>query len=195
MNRTAHKWGQCHQNQYGDNFRSRRQSPNESYLSHLSSTTSRSSSRSNYSTRHRPPSQVHMAINTSDQPLIPTATSACRVAPITPTPILDKIEMNTDKGTHTTSVTAWIITTIPQMITYLKEHWAYTCSTTVPCPYSDYVYSTREVQVRSLMSVLYPPTTVQDWVMANKNNISISKNLWRDSNNILWWWPTAMWSI
>ena len=56
---TAHKWGQCHQNQYGDNFLPCRQSPNESNASHLASSSSRSSSRLNYTTRPRPPSQVY----------------------------------------------------------------------------------------------------------------------------------------
>ena len=53
---TAHKWGQCHQNQYGDNFRPRRQAFNTN-ASHLSSTQSRASSRSGSSSfgRNRPP--------------------------------------------------------------------------------------------------------------------------------------------
>ena len=59
IHETAHKWGQCHQNQYGDNFRPHRQSPNESNSSHLTSSTFRSFARSNYSTRNRPPSQVY----------------------------------------------------------------------------------------------------------------------------------------
>ena len=29
----------------------------------------------------------------------------------------------------------------------------------------------------------------------NKNDILISKNLWRDSNNIYWWRATVMWSF
>ena len=42
---TAHKWGQCHQNQYGDNFRPRHQAFNDANSSHLSSTQSRTPSR------------------------------------------------------------------------------------------------------------------------------------------------------
>ncbi len=47
---SSHKWGQCHQNQYGDNFRPRRQN--------ISTTSSRTRS-SNYSGRG-PPSQVQV---------------------------------------------------------------------------------------------------------------------------------------
>ena len=48
-----------HQNQYGDNFRPRRQPSNGTSSSHLSSILSRSSARSNYSNQDRPPLQVY----------------------------------------------------------------------------------------------------------------------------------------
>ena len=49
----------------------------------------------------------------NDQPPIPTATSACQVAPITLTPILDEIERNIGKETHIILVIVQIMRTIP----------------------------------------------------------------------------------
>ena len=56
---TAHKWGQCHQNQYGDNFRPRCSPSNDANSSHLSSTSTRSTARSQFSNRNCPPAQVY----------------------------------------------------------------------------------------------------------------------------------------
>ena len=49
----------------------------------------------------------------NDQPPIPTATSACRVAPITPALILYEIERNIGKETHIILVIEQIMRTIP----------------------------------------------------------------------------------
>ena len=56
---TAHKWGQCHQNQYGDNLRPHHIPSNDANSSHLSSTSNRSTARSQFSNRNRPPGQVY----------------------------------------------------------------------------------------------------------------------------------------
>ena len=56
---TTHKWGQCHQNQYGVNFLPRCTPSTDANSSHLSSTSNRSTARSQFSNRNRPPGQVY----------------------------------------------------------------------------------------------------------------------------------------
>ena len=55
----VHKWGQCHQNQYGENFKPRRQSNHSSSNSHFTSQASRSSAYHRGNGMVPPPTQVY----------------------------------------------------------------------------------------------------------------------------------------
>ena len=120
-------------------------------------------------TIHRRRSISTMVNSTIDKDPTLTAIWSCRQMLTTPTPTQGESESDKARGATGKASTLAIIQArqINLKTSYLKGPWAFASSTVAQYPSLGYVFSTQEVLVRSSMSVLYLPTSNQDWVKTN----------------------------